>query len=612
MNDKESRTSLHAASEKGHTDLAEFLLTHEGDMEARDNQGNTPLHVAAQHQQTNLIELLLDYGADPDVENAKGFTPLHIACSLGSRGILESLLQHGALLNMQNKMGNTPLHLACQANITDVVELLITKGADLNSLNSRLQTPIHIATELGHVDICKLLLSAGANIEQREQGGRTPLYIAARGSFTAIVDMIIKTARLDYPPYDEKSSPIKKEGSLKPVLNSARMKLRYSRDDGVRRWDSERLREVLFKLAYKQLGPGEWKRLANYWAFTEEQIRAIEHQYTGPSSFKEHGYRMMLIWAHGLAFDANPIRELYDSLTTIEKRTVAAPTESNRAIPFNVVRIQVLTLKTKDIIKSTVQIRQLVIMFSTDESTEEKKRKRSDERDSEDKGEASNRSKKTIRTPIKIQQKREDKLEVSQIRVEQSKYKKEIIELKNENGILKAESNPIIKDNDKSKIQLQEMNEGMEQVEKERRTENIVVQGLEINKNKQNELNKEMEKQYNIQKKTDIMKHKVKLTRYKDNKDYINNDMTRQERDIEKQIRLRAEEEMKQGKKVKSGYQKLYIDKQGHPMLYEKDLDASYKIKLDAQDAAGYAVNDDEMKRLNEIPKAIEEPEYWD
>lgn len=52
---------------------------------------------------------------------------------------------------------------------------------------------------MGYTDICKLLLAAGANIEQREQGGRTPLYIAARGSFTAIVDMIIKTARLDYP-----------------------------------------------------------------------------------------------------------------------------------------------------------------------------------------------------------------------------------------------------------------------------------------------------------------------------------------------------------------------------------------------------------------------------
>jgi hypothetical protein len=54
---------------------------------------------------------------------------------------------------------------------------------------------------MGHTEICKLLLAAGADIEQREQGGRTPLYIAARGSFTAIVDMIIKTARLDYPAH---------------------------------------------------------------------------------------------------------------------------------------------------------------------------------------------------------------------------------------------------------------------------------------------------------------------------------------------------------------------------------------------------------------------------
>jgi hypothetical protein len=29
--------------------------------------------------------------------------------------------------------------------------------------------------------------------------GKTPLNIAARGSFTGIVDMIIQTARLEYP-----------------------------------------------------------------------------------------------------------------------------------------------------------------------------------------------------------------------------------------------------------------------------------------------------------------------------------------------------------------------------------------------------------------------------
>ncbi|KAF5301342.1 hypothetical protein FQA39_LY10740 [Lamprigera yunnana] len=135
---------------------------------------------------------------------------------------------------------------------------------------------------------------------------------------------------------------------------------------------------------------------------------------------------------------------------------------------------------------SDVQIRQLVIMFSTDESTEGEKRKRSDKREGEDEEEASNRSNKTIKTPIKSQQKREDKLD------------------------------------------------------------KILI----------------MYQQLTLQEKTEIMKNKVKLARHKDDKVYINNDMTRQERDIEKQIRKRAEEKRKQGKKVNGGYQKLYIDKQ--------------------------------------------------
>lgn len=43
----------------------------------------------------------------------------------------------------------------------------------------------------------------------------------------------------------------------------------------------EYVRSVLWKLAYKQLGPEDWKKLALHWAFTQDQIRAIEHQYTG-------------------------------------------------------------------------------------------------------------------------------------------------------------------------------------------------------------------------------------------------------------------------------------------------------------------------------------------
>lgn len=83
------------------------------------------------------------------------------------------------------------------------------------------------------------------------------------------------------------------------------------------------LQATVHKLAYKQLGPGEWKRLAYHWTFTDDQIQAIEHQYTGPASYKEHGYRMFQIWVYGLEQGASPVRELCDALVAIDRKSVA-------------------------------------------------------------------------------------------------------------------------------------------------------------------------------------------------------------------------------------------------------------------------------------------------
>lgn len=43
----------------------------------------------------------------------------------------------------------------------------------------------------------------------------------------------------------------------------------------------DHIKSVLWKLAYKQLDSGDWKKLALHWAFNHDQINAIEHQYTG-------------------------------------------------------------------------------------------------------------------------------------------------------------------------------------------------------------------------------------------------------------------------------------------------------------------------------------------
>ncbi len=43
----------------------------------------------------------------------------------------------------------------------------------------------------------------------------------------------------------------------------------------------------------------------------------------GPQSFKEHGYRMLLIWLHGLGKDDSPIKGLFEALVAIDKRDLA-------------------------------------------------------------------------------------------------------------------------------------------------------------------------------------------------------------------------------------------------------------------------------------------------
>ncbi|XP_015176425.1 PREDICTED: ankyrin repeat and death domain-containing protein 1A-like isoform X2 [Polistes dominula] len=332
--DQKGQTPMHCACTEENLEAVKALIELGANVNAQDNDGNTPLHVATRMRQIEMVQLLLKVGANIDLTDQMGFTPLHLAANHGCKGILELLIQNGAALNKKCKDGNTALHLACQNNEVETVEILINKGVDINCLNLRYQSSIHIAAEKGHTEICELLLASGANIEQKEQNGRTPLYVAARGSFTAIVDMIIKTARLDYPT-PENSDSDKEVRELTP----ARRRWREDTTRGVCAENinngngdgngggggalTETIRSILWKLAYKQLGPTDWKKMALHWAFSGEQIRAIEHQYTGSSSYKEHGFRMLLIWASGLNSETSLVKELCKTLRTINKKSLA-------------------------------------------------------------------------------------------------------------------------------------------------------------------------------------------------------------------------------------------------------------------------------------------------
>ncbi|GFS53380.1 ankyrin-2 [Nephila pilipes] len=78
---KKGNTSLHIASSKGYTEIAEILLQSAPELiNARTTvEGNAALHVAAANGHLDLVLCLLKYGASFDICNKKGETPASLS-----------------------------------------------------------------------------------------------------------------------------------------------------------------------------------------------------------------------------------------------------------------------------------------------------------------------------------------------------------------------------------------------------------------------------------------------------------------------------------------------------------------------------------------------------
>lgn len=232
-------------------------------------------------------------------------------------------------------------------------------------------------------------------------------------------------------------------------------------------------------------------------------------------------------------------------------------------------------------------------MFSEDENN--KKRKSDREDDEED---IFKKNKKTGRSPMQHQKKLEENIammmemmktmeqtmknlssEIKKIRDEQQEYRKEIKELKTQNETL-------YKENSKMKEIIGDLDERLDQMENEKRRNNVVIQGMSIKTSDHEQLKNSMkyfmEQELNINveikkaiklgektclieldnqtEKKKIMQNKNKLKNKKDGKIYINDDLSKKDRNIQKQIRTIAIQERKNGKETRIGYRKLYID----------------------------------------------------
>lgn len=252
--------------------------------------------------------------------------------------------------------------------------------------------------------------------------------------------------------------------------------------------------------------------------------------------------------------------------------------------------------------------------MDSDEYTSEDSRKRS--RKDEEEG-IFTATKKTMRTPVKSRNKEEGKMdqilaalnnlatqtqnqtiELKEIKEEQREYRKEVRELKKKIDEIN-QHNMVLKDeNAETKAELKKIKDRVEMLEKEKRENNIIIKGLLIDTNNgdvvketiTNFIKQELDLEVTIEEayklgtatclakmerkedKINVLKNKNKLRQVAGRQIYIDNDLTKEEMRIQKEIRQIAREEKNKGRAVKVGYQKIIIE--GKVWKWNKETDS--------------------------------------
>lgn len=257
-------------------------------------------------------------------------------------------------------------------------------------------------------------------------------------------------------------------------------------------------------------------------------------------------------------------------------------------------------------------------MDSDDYSTDEGSKKRNREEEES----PFYKSKKTQRSPAKATNISEDKLdkvlnmmsnlstqvqsltaEVQKMGKDQNKLAEEIKSLRLENETLIKENKEIKKEYMQMKEELRSMSWRINKLEEAKRENNIVVTGMEIITEENAVLKETVETlvrdvmgleikakaahklgpkiclvELNTKEdKLKVMKNKQKLKGLKDKKIFINNDLTPEERDIDRSIRKIAHEERSKGKNVWYGYHKITVD--GKKYIWNRDKSALEEVQ---------------------------------
>ena len=114
---------------KGNRENVELFLGAGIDIDARDRDGRTALMIASERGKLKIAELLIRKGADVNGKDIGGYTALMYVAYEGDLEIAKLLIRNKADVRARDKDGWTALMFASIGKNPDMVELLKKSGA---------------------------------------------------------------------------------------------------------------------------------------------------------------------------------------------------------------------------------------------------------------------------------------------------------------------------------------------------------------------------------------------------------------------------------------------------------------------------------------------------
>ena len=234
--DKNSRTALMLACQKGNVEAINVLLNAGADINIRNANGSACILFAVVggcHKET--LQAIIDHGADINATNEDSRTALMIACVRGDVEAIHVLLNAGADSTITDTNGFTWIHYAVAGGCSkETLQLIIGNGAKVNAIDKNSSTALMLACQTENVEAINVLLNAGTASTITDTNGGTWIHYAVDGGCSKETLQIIIEYGADVNAIDKNNSTALMLACQKGSLEAINVLLNAGADINIR------------------------------------------------------------------------------------------------------------------------------------------------------------------------------------------------------------------------------------------------------------------------------------------------------------------------------------------------------------------------------------------